>query len=85
MRRTYVYRDGKMVEKKTTRRSSAAPEAIVRSDVRFESRQLPKFWQNHTGTFSSDGKPQCNSRYEATEAAKRMSGEEDVNCEYDAL
>ena len=84
MRRTYVYRDGQLVEKQIAQRAEA-PDIACRSDVQFESRQLPKNWKNHTGSFSADGKPQFHRRYEAHEAAKRMAGEEDMICHYDEL
>ena len=86
MRRRYVYRDGQIIEKSIDPRpETPAPDALVKQDVQFESRQLPKHWKNHKGSFSADGKPQFNSRYEAHEAAKRMAGEEDVICEYEGM
>ncbi len=84
MRRVYVYRDGKMVEK-VARARAASVSIHSRSDVRFVSRQLPRNWKNHKGEFTANGMPKFHNRHEANEAAARMSGEENVICEYDAL
>jgi hypothetical protein len=82
-RRRFVHRDGKVVEITSESTPTAqTPDALVYSEVHFESRQLPRFWKNHGGGYSKDGKPQFESRHQAHEAARRMEGEEDVNCAY---
>lgn len=84
MRRTYVVRDGELVEK-VAAASGDTLDIHARSDVRFVSRQLPRNWKNHKGDFTANGMPKFHNRTEANEAARRMSGEENVICEYDAL
>ena len=58
---------------------------ICRKDKGFESKQLPKNWKYHKGTFNDRGQPQFRNMAEAREAAARARGEEGVEIHYDEL
>jgi hypothetical protein len=61
------------------------PRIICRKDNGFESKQLPKNWKYHKGTFNDRGQPQFRNMAEAKEAAARARGEEGVEIHYDEL
>lgn len=54
-------------------------------DGRFESRSLPRWDPHHRGEFSPDGKPRFESRSQAHEYARRVSGETNMDTKYGEL
>ena len=86
-RRTYVFRNGEMVEKKQPRRKKNI-EFSVAPDIGFASYQLPKNWQHHQdagGEFTDRGQPIFSSRKQIEEAMARARGEAGTLIEYNEL
>ncbi len=87
MRRTYVFRNGKMVEKKATR-ARARVELSVQPDINFASHQLPRNWVHHEqagGEFNDKGQPVFSTRKQIEESMARARGEEGTTIYHNEL
>ena len=87
MRKTFIYQDGKVVEKL----QPVADENVLFSvapDIGFASYQLPKNWVHHKGAggeFTERGQPIFGSRKQIEESMARARGEEGTTIEYNEL
>jgi len=87
MRRTYVYRNGKVVEKKAAR-TRRRVELSVQQDIGFASHQLPRNWVHHEdsgGEFNDKGQPVFSNRKQIEESMARARGEEGTTIYHNEL
>ena len=87
MRRTYVYRDGKLVEKVPTGPQERV-ELSIQPDINFASNQLPRNWVHHEeagGEFNAKGQPVFSNRKQIEESMARARGEEGTTIYHNEL
>ena len=87
MRRTYVYRDGELVEKAQAETRERL-EFSVQPDVHFASHQLPRNWEHHKeagGEFNAKGQPVFSNRKQIEESMARARGEEGTTIYHNEL
>lgn len=87
MRRTFVVKNGRVVEKEP----EVAPDRMqikCPADIHFASHQLPRNWKHHAdsgGEFNAKGQPVFDSSKQVRESVARCRGEEGTNIEYNEL
>ena len=87
-RRTFVVRDGKVVEVKKSVTYEGGVQISVQPNIGFESYQLPRNWKHHKdagGKFAPDGKPIFGDRRQIEESMARARGEDGTTIEYNEL
>jgi hypothetical protein len=87
-RRTFVWKDGRVVEVEKSVPYDGGVQISVEPDIGFESYQLPRNWKHHKdagGEFAPDGKPIFGDRKQIEESMARARGEDDTTIEYNEL
>ena len=87
MRRTYVWKDGKVVEKEVPKTEDGLLFSVA-PDIGFASYQLPKNWSHHKdagGEFTDRGQPIFGDRKQIEESMARARGEDGTTIEYNEL
>ena len=87
MRRTYVWKDGKVVEKEVPKTEDGLLFSVA-PDIGFASYQLPKNWAHHKdagGEFTARGQPIFGDRKQIEESMARARGEDGTTIEYNEL
>lgn len=87
MRRTFVVRNGKVVEKEQIQREDGVLFSVA-PDIGFASYQMPKGWKHHKdagGKFTERGQPIFENRQQIEESMARARGEDGTTIEYNEL